>query len=402
MSLKSDLSPSLALLQRLISFDTTSYRSNLELIDFVEAYLQRFGIHCQRSWNPEHTKANLHAVIGATQDSDTPGIMLSGHTDVVPVDGQDWQSAPFELRLTGQNCYGRGTADMKGFIACVLAAVPMFCEQPLKTPIQIALSFDEEVGCLGVRHLLDMLVAEQTPPAVVIVGEPTRMEPVTGHKGKQAFDVLVTGKAGHSAYTRDGVNAIDYAARMIGFINELHRQRSTLGPFDEGYRVAHTTLHIGTIKGGEALNIIPAQCSFRFEIRNIPTDDPAVLIDDVHRHARMLSSEMAQTDPSCGVALQPVSDYPGLHTDPGSPAVDWIRQLLDSNQPLQKVSFGTEGGLFSQRLSVPVVVCGPGDIAQAHKPDEYVSREQLASCDAFLQRLARFCRDHAIVEVLQA
>ena len=378
------------ILQQLIGFDTTSYKSNLNLIDYVVELLNKFGISSECVFDQGGEKANLYATIGPAQKG---GVMLSGHTDVVPVEGQAWTTDPFKLTRREGNLVGRGTADMKGFIASALAAAPMMTSAQLSTPIHLALSYDEEVGCLGVRRLIDMLQTQEVTPKVAIVGEPSSMQPVIGHKGKTAFSVKVTGKPGHSAYTADAVNAVEYAARLIAFINSLHRQRAQNGPMDQGYRVPHTTLHVGSIKGGTALNIVPESCSFVFEIRNIPEDPPDSLIEEIRSTAQRLEKDMRKVDESAQIELDQNIAYPGLSTDPNHPAVTFVRQLLPPKcGTTGKVSFGTEGGLFSKDLGVPAVVCGPGDIAQAHKPDEFLATAQLAQCDTFMHQLVKRCQ----------
>lgn len=379
---------STALLRALIGFDTTSYKSNLNLIDFVVDYFDQYGVTCTLVKNQSETKANLFATVGRP---DVPGVMLSGHTDVVPVDGQDWSSDPFELRATDNAYFGRGTADMKGFLASALAIVPQLVNTSITTPVHFAFSYDEEIGCLGVRRLIDMLQGLDTRPALAIIGEPTNMQPVIGHKGKLAFRVSVVGKAGHSAYTTEAVNAVEYAARLITMINDIHRSKSSNGPFDQGYQVPHTTLHTGTIKGGTALNIVPSECEFLFEIRNVPTDDPTEIMATIKQNAKDLADEMCRIDPSCSITFNEIINYPGLNTDPDAMVTRFVEGLLDQQHKPGHVSFGTEAGLFSQRLNVPSVVCGPGSILQAHKPDEYLLAEQLTQCDQFMHRLANRC-----------
>lgn len=385
------------LLQQLVSYDTTSYKSNLELIDFVANYLTQYGLSCERVYDPCGEKANLYSTLGPTQ---RPGVMLSGHTDVVPALGTDWQSNPFVARLHDDKLFARGSADMKGFIACVLAAVPALLKRQLQIPIHIALSYDEEVGCLGVRHLLVQLKKLPVQPAVAIIGEPTRMQTVIGHKGKTAFSVTVRGKTGHSAYTSLGVNAIEFASRLIDEILKLHRHKEADGPFDQGYRVPHTTLHVGTIEGGVALNVIPELCKFKFEIRNIPQDDPQILIRSIKNSAAQLQQEMQSQCNSATIEIREDSSYPGLHTDPSHPAVSFV-QSLTTQKPIidlsnSKVSFGTEAGLFNRELGIPAVVCGPGDIAQAHTANEFISLAQLAQCDQMLENLGACCEQELL------
>ncbi len=374
------------LLSRLVAFDTTSRNSNLALIEFVRDYLDGYGVASELVYDETGAKANLYATIGP---SDRGGVMLSGHTDVVPVDGQDWSSDPFRLEERDGKLYGRGSADMKGFVACVLAQVPRLVKAALQTPVHLALTHDEETGCLGARRLVEVLAQQPVRPTMGIIGEPTEMAVVVAHKGKTSLRVEVAGKSCHSAYTREGVNAIEYAAELISYIRRQNQDVVEAGQLDQGYRVPHTTFHVGTIAGGTALNIVPASCRFEFEIRNLPDDDPAALLADIERYARdRLEPAMQAVDPDSGFHIEISSSYPGLDTATDEAVVTRVQQLLEptGEQP-GKVSFGTEGGLYYGALGVPLVVCGPGSIAQAHKPDEFVSRAQLATCERLLERL---------------
>lgn len=376
---------SLILLETLVGFNTTSRLTNQTLIQFVRNYLASYGIVSQTVEDETGTKANLYATIGPT---DRPGVMLAGHTDVVPVDGQDWQSDPFVLEQRDGRVYGRGAADMKGFIASVLAAVPQLVAAKLHTPVHIALTYDEEIGCIGVRRLLDVLGGLPVLPAMGIVGEPTMMRVVAAHKGKVAFRVTVNGHEGHSSNPPAGVNAVEYAAELVAFIRHLARQRKHDGPFDLLYEVPYTTLHVGTIHGGTALNIIPAQCVFDFEIRYLPEDSPADLIDAIRQYiAHDLEPQMRAACAKAGIQMEERSAYPGLCTPPDAQVVRFVQGLLDDTQAPGKIAFGTEAGLFSERCGIPTVVCGPGSIAQAHQPDEWLAVEQLAACDAFMAKL---------------
>ena len=372
------------ILQTLVAFDTTSRHSNLALIDYVQTYLYGYGIDSQLVHNDSGDKANLYATIGP---QDKAGVMLSGHTDVVPVDGQNWSSDPFRLTSKGGRLYARGAADMKGFIACVLAAVPNMISQPLHTPIHLAFSYDEEIGCIGVRTLIDMLAQQPIKPAMAIIGEPTSMQVVIGHKGKCAYEVEVTGCNAHSAYPTEGVNAVIYAAHVIYFIHTLQQQIERNGPFDNDYRVPYTTLNVCTITGGTAANIIPAHCRFDVEIRHLPEQDPQRLLTDILRYIeRALLPEMRAIYPGADIRFKEKTQYPGLFTPADGHLVQFVKNLLGDDSHT-KVSFGTEGGLFSDRLQVPTVVCGPGSILQAHRADEYVELSQLARCQAMLSAL---------------
>jgi acetylornithine deacetylase len=376
------MSRSVELLRTLVGFDTTSRESNLQLIEFVRDYLAGFAVPCELIYNAERSKANLFATIGP---ADQPGIVLSGHTDVVPVDGQPWTLAPFELSERDGKLYGRGTADMKGYIACVLALVPALVAAPLRLPVHIALSYDEEIGCLGVRSLLAVLEQRPVKPLLCIIGEPTQLKPVLGHKGKLAMRCDVDGHPCHSAYAPQGVNAIEYAAELIGELARLGQQlkRDTQDPrFDPPY----STVQTGVISGGKALNIVPADCRFDFEIRALPAQDPAWVAQQLQAFAQQqLLPRMRAVSADSDIRFSELSAYPGLATDAQSQAAELIATFCGS-QDFTTVAFGTEGGLFDA-MGIPTVVCGPGSMDQGHKPDEFVSREQLEACDVMLQRM---------------
>jgi len=385
--LKEDVieSAAIAILRDLVGFNTTSRLSNLELIRYVEDYLADYGVQSTLVYDESGKKANLYATIGP---DDKGGVMLSGHTDIVPVEGQYWASDPFVLNHNEEKLFGRGSADMKGFIACVLDRVPKMVKADLLTPIHIALSYDEEVGCIGVRRLLDLMEDMPVAPSMAIIGEPTNMEVVVGHKGKRAIKVVVHGMSSHSAYPNDGVNAIEYAAQLISHIGSVQKRLSKEGPFDEGYRVPYTTLHVGTIQGGTALNIVPNQCFFDFEVRYIPEQDSDLLIDSIRRYAEdKLESVMRLGSSNAGIDFDDMFGYPSLFTPTSAPIVTFVLSLLKGSREVQKISFGSEAGLFSSLLGIPSVVCGPGSIQQAHRPDEYVSVEQLSMCSTMLDHL---------------
>jgi acetylornithine deacetylase len=377
------MSTSRELLAALVGFDTTSRESNLQLIEFVRDYLAQLDVPCELIYNEQRSKANLFATIGP---ADRPGIVLSGHTDVVPVDGQPWTVPPFELSEKNGQLFGRGTADMKGYIACVLAAVPDLLAAPLNMPVHIALSYDEEVGCLGVRSLLAELEQRPVKPLLCIIGEPTELKPVLGHKGKLAMRCDVHGAACHSAYAPQGVNAIEYAAELIG---ELGRIGSTLRKpelHDVRFDPPFTTVQTGVISGGKALNIVPADCRFDFEIRALPAQDPRDVADQLQQYAEThVLPIMRAVNAGSDIRFSELSAYPGLVTDAKSQAAKLIAQFCGS-EAFTTVAFGTEGGLFDA-IGIPTVVCGPGSMDQGHKPDEFVSIEQLEGCDAMLRRM---------------
>lgn len=372
------------LLAELVAFPTVSRDSNLALIAFIRAYLAGLGVECELFYNAERTKANLCASIGPR---DRSGILLSGHSDVVPVDGQAWTVEPFALTERDGKLYGRGTADMKGFIACVLAAVPRFLESPLRLPLHLAFSYDEEVGCLGVRPMLAELARRPHRPRLCLIGEPTELKPVLGHKGKLAMRCQVQGAACHSAYAPSGVNAIEYAAQLIGKLGEIGQRLAAPAHRDARFDPPYSTVQTGTIKGGRALNIVPAECEFDFEVRALPGFDAQQVADELARYAEHeLLPRMQAVQADTAIRWQPLSAYPGLATAVDSEAAQLLA-LLSGSTDFGTVAFGTEGGLFDQ-AGIATVVCGPGSMEQGHKPDEFVSCEQLAGCDALLARLA--------------
>jgi acetylornithine deacetylase len=284
---------------------------------------------------------------------------------------------------------------MKGFLASVLAAVPLMVESPLRVPVHLAFSYDEEVGCVGVRHLLEVLDQLPIAPVMGIVGEPTSMRVSVGHKGKIAYRVRVRGHAGHSSNPANGVNAVEYAARTIAFIADLNDEKRRHGPFQEEYDVRHTTLHVGSVHGGAALNIVPAECVFEFEIRHIPEESPRPLIDRIHTFVTtQLEPAMRKVERGAGVEFCEQVSYPGLSTPPNAEVVAFVQSLLEVDQPPVCVAFGTEAGLFRERCGIPMVICGPGSMSDAHQADESIGVDQLAACDAFMNRLVRrLCED---------
>ena len=377
------------LLERLIGFDTTSRGSNLALIDFVRNLLDDNGIVSQLVSSEDGTRANLYATIGA---NDRSGVMLSGHTDVVPTTGQDWSSDPYRMRTTDDLLYGRGSCDMKGFIACTLAALPALTARRLHTPVHLAFSYDEEVGCVGARRLAETMAGFEVRPRFGIIGEPTSMQMVLGHKGKLSYRVSVRGFSCHSAYIDGGVNAVEYAAALIDFIR-ARNQQAQAALSDSSYSVPHSTFHVGNVRGGTALNIVPRECEFEFEIRNLPQQDLYALAHDIRHYAEdILLPDMRTRHPDSAIEFEETSSYPGLHTDPDAAVVHYTRAINPVDAFGDNVSFGTEAGLFDA-IGIECLVCGPGSIEQAHKPDEFIAREQLAQCDAMLENLVHRCRD---------
>lgn len=371
------------MLAKLVGFDTTSSRSNLALIHWVQDYLSGYGVASTLIHDDTKNKANLHAVIGP---ADKAGVVLSGHTDVVPVDGQDWTSDPFTLREHDGILYGRGTSDMKGFIATALAKVPAMVAQPLTAPVHFALSYDEELGCLGAHSLAAHVADLPVKPKLCIVGEPTGMKPITGHKGICDFDCAVHGKEAHSSLAPYAVNAVEAAAELVAYIRAVARRMATEGPFNAHFDPPFTTLHTGVMQGGTALNIVPNLCTFSFEIRNIPEVDPDALAEEIRQYAfKTIEPRMKDIDPKTGFEFRAAARVKAFDIANDDPAVDMVRALSGANSA-EKVSFATEAGIFHD-TGVPTVVCGPGFIAQAHKPDEFIAQEQVLKCEHFIDRL---------------
>jgi acetylornithine deacetylase len=372
----------LAIIERLVGFDTTSHRSNLDAISYIRDLLDELGADVRLTYDDAGKKANLYATLGP---SDRPGIMLSGHTDVVPVTGQDWSTDPFLLTERNGRYYGRGSADMKSFIGLCLALAPEFLSRGLATPLHFSFSYDEELGCVGVRRLIADIAGLPIQPKLCIVGEPTSMKVIAGHKGKRSYRCHVHGKECHSALA-GGVNAVEAAAEMIGHMKSMQRRLKSEGPFDPAYEPPYTTVHTGTVEGGRALNIVPKDCSFEFEIRALPHHDVTLLHDEILNFAKtQLEPEMKAVDKRCGFDFAVMNDTAGFDLPDDHPAVRFVAALAGDNAS-GRVSFGTEAGLFN-RAGVPTVVCGPGSIDQAHKPDEFIDADQLAKGEAFLRRL---------------
>lgn len=379
------------LLRSLVSFDTTSYKSNLKLIEFVENYLNKFKIKSTLIYDHTRKKANLYATIGP---DGIGGVMLSGHTDVVPVVGEVWDNDPFNLTQIEDKFFGRGSADMKGFLALVLSRVPKMLQANLSRPIHLAFSYDEEIGCVGVRRLLDIIKNNSIKPIFCIVGEPTGMQVVTGHKGKCGYNVAVKGLACHSGQAPLGVNAINYAAELIVYISELAKEKSIKGPFDYDYEIPYTTLHTGVLSGGTVVNIVPDLCKFEFEIRYLAEDNPEKLFNKIKIFAEeILLPNMLEISKDVGINFEKKVSYPGLSIRHDSKLVKYIKKLLNDYEH-KKVIFGTEAGLFHDKLSLPTVVCGPGDINQAHKANEYITVDQLEKGGKFLDSLITSLNDN--------
>lgn len=374
------------MIERLIAFNTVSRDSNLGLIEWVRDYLQGLGATTRLTHDASGRKANLFATLGA---SAKPGLILSGHTDVVPVDGQNWDTDPFVAVERDGRLYARGSADMKGFIGVILAQAPKFVaalnDSRLDAPLHYALSYDEEVGCLGVRSLIQDLKQHGIRPAGCVVGEPTSMQPIIAHKGTHRFRCSVHGREAHSSYVTYGVNAIEYAARLIVYIRHIADRLAQVEQRDYGFTVPYSTLSTGLVRGGIAANVVPKDCEFTFDMRTLPNASPDALYQEIRTYAEELAREMRAIDPQSGIDLVWASQTVGLAASETDAIVRWAMQL-SNNSTVGKVSYGTEAGLF-QEMGVPTVICGPGDIAEAHRPNEFVALEQLAQCEAFMGKI---------------
>ncbi len=374
---------SIDILEDLISFDTVSRNPNLALMKHVESLLEATGISCTLLPDSSAQKANLYATVGP---SDKPGVMLSGHTDVVPIDNQDWTKPAFKLTQHDGKLYGRGTADMKGFVACAIRAATLASTKTLKTPLHIAFSYDEEIGCIGVASLIDLLHQAPIKPAMCIVGEPTLLSIATGHKGKIALRANCIGSEAHSALAPTGVNAIHLGCDLVNAIRAIQDEIVASGQRDDAYDIDYTTVHVGKFNAGTALNIVPNQCIIDFEIRNILTDNPDELINRIKQSIAPSIENARKVSADANIIIEPVFSYPGLETPTDAAVVDFVKNLTGGNATC-KVAFGTEGGLFSGKLGIPTVVCGPGSMQQGHKPDEFIELTQLQRCDAMLDSL---------------
>lgn len=370
------MNDSVELLKQLVQYDTTSYKSNLDLIYYIKSLLEKNGIAVTLNFDKAKNKANLLASIGPLQEA---GILLSGHSDVVPVEGQQWDTPPFQATIKDHRVFGRGTADMKGFLSCAIVAMIKAKTKNLTKPLHLCISYDEEIGCIGVRGILNHLTQTLTPPMFCVIGEPTMMQIALAHKGKAVFKARCCGQEGHSALAPRFVNAIHVAGSLVQAIQNVQKDLQYGGSQDEGYDIPYSTVHVGKISGGSALNIVPNECIVDYEIRYLAQDN----YQEIQNNVMTLIAKEWQNY----VDIEEVNQYPGLATSKTIQAVKWLQTLLPKNTTLGNISFGTEGGLFQSALNSPVMVCGPGDIAVAHKPNEYVDIEQLVQCDIFLEKL---------------
>ena len=373
----------LELARTLVRMDTVSRNSNLELIHFIRDELARHGVKSTLTFDDDGKKANLFATVGEGKPA---GVIVSGHTDTVPWDGQDWTLDPLSATVSDGRLYGRGSCDMKGFIGLALAHAGDFLNSQAPFAVHLALSYDEEVGCLGVRSLLKALEQRPVKPLLCIIGEPTELKPVLGHKGKLAMRCDIQGHACHSAYAPLGVNAIEYAAELIAELGRIGQRLKAPEQHDARFDPPFSTVQTGVIGGGKALNIVPADCRFDFEVRALPSHDPLRVAQELQAYAEQhLLPRMRAVSEHSDIRFSELSAYPGLATDARSEAAELIAAFSGSRD-FGTVAFGTEGGLFDA-AGIPTVVCGPGSMEQGHKPDEFVSLEQLHGCDAMLQRM---------------
>lgn len=371
------------ILDRLIGFDTVSRNPNIDLMRFIQGLLAEVGVEAELIPDSDGKKANLLATIGPR---DGRGVMLSGHTDVVPVDGQDWTKPAFRLTQEDGKYFGRGTADMKGFVACALAAGLKAAKRELKTPLHLAFSYDEEIGCQGVRSMIDLLRDAPVRPAMCIVGEPTSLTVATGHKGKIALKARCVGREGHSALAPLAMNALHLGCDLVSALREVQDDLRERGAQDGDYDVSYTTVHAAKMQGGVALNIVPNLCEVDFEIRNLAQDDPQKILAGIRDRAEEIVARVRDHAPEASIEISENFSYPGLDTPGTAEVVGFVKSLTGGNATC-KVAFGTEGGLFSQELSIPTVVCGPGSMMQGHKPDEFVEVSQIERCDSMLDTL---------------
>ncbi len=373
----------LELAQALVRMNTVSANSNLELIHFIRDELARLGVKSRLTFNAEKTKANLFATLGEGKPA---GVILSGHTDTVPWDGQDWSSDPLSAQVRDGKLFGRGSADMKSFIALAVAHAETFLNSRAPFAVHFAFSYEEEIGCFGVRELIADLRDANIQPLACIVGEPTSMVPAIAHKGVYRYKCCVRGKEAHSSLTPQSVNAIEMAARVIGKLRDMADGFEREEPRYTGFDVPFSTASVGQFHGGIADNVVPRDAEFRYEFRDLPTADAQAMQAQVVAHARSLEPAMKKVAPDTGFSFETICEIPsflGSEQDP----VTRLAQRLAGEQRTTLVAFGTEAGLF-KRAGIPTVVCGPGSIVQAHQPDEYVSLEQLARCEDFMRGLA--------------
>ena len=378
----------LAALEALIGFDTTSRNSNVDCMEWARAHCAAFGAVTRMDWSGDRSKVNMLASFGEGPG----GVVLSGHVDVVPVDGQAWASDPFVASMREGCVYGRGACDMKGFDAVVLGHVPDYAAADLVEPVHVALTYDEELGCLGIPHLIAAMEGWGVRPSGCIVGEPTSMRLVDAHKGGRGYRARVVGRAAHSSLTHEAVNAIEYAAVVIARIQAIGAREREKGIRVAGFDVPFTTISTNLFQGGNGMNIVPAAAEFVFDYRYVPGFAPGSIIAELETLARKLTAEMRRTDPGAGIAFELINGIPALAPNADS-AIHRVALGLAADATVEKVGYGTEAGFF-QAAGIPSIVCGPGSIAQAHKADEFVALDQLAACDGFIDGVVRHLTRH--------
>ena len=373
------------MIEALVAFDTTSRESNLELIRFVERYLDAHGVESTLVFNDDQSKANLIATVGPA--TSRGGVVLSGHSDVVPVDGQDWSSDPFQVVERDGRLYGRGTCDMKGFLAVALALVPEFKSSNLRAPVHIVLTYDEETDCSGAARLMQALPESGLNPHAVIIGEPTQMRIVNAHKGQCTLETVVVGREAHSSEPHLGVNAIELAVRLIEYLRTLSGETTSLPHQLEGATPPFTTINVGAIHGGQQFNIVPAECRFEWEIRAVPGHDVEEMVANFNRYADSLVADLGENSAHAAITTTMTCANAPFFPQADSPAETLVKSLIGSNEA-SALAFGTEAPCY-QQAGMSVVVFGPGSIAQAHKPDEYIALEQVDACVEFMRRLMK-------------
>lgn len=385
--LMDDLPKSVALLERLVAFETTNANSNLDMIEYLRSIFLDAGIEPWLTYDEDRRKANLFATLPSAEGMVRGGIVLSGHSDVVTVEGQKWSTDPFKLTRRDDRLYGRGSADMKGFIAVCMTKLPELQAKKLKKPLHFAFSFDEEVGCLGAPLMLDEMVRRDIRPDGCLIGEPTSMKVVVAHKGANLYRCRVHGRPAHSSAPALGVNAIEYAARVICFIRELADSMKQQGPFDQFFETPYSTAQTGRISGGVATNVVPQLCEFDFEFRNIPQVDAQDIYAQISEYVeRTIKPAMQNEWEGADIALEQIAAAPGLNADEQAMMTRLARALANDSD-IRKVAYGTEGGQF-QNAGVPAIICGPGSIEQAHRADEFIDIDQIAQCEDFIDALA--------------
>lgn len=386
MQATDDLAPTLDILEQLIAFDTTSRNSNLELISWVEDFLAKHSAHCERIANDDGRKANLFATLGPNRPG---GIILSGHSDVVPVDGQNWSSDPFALTRRGDKLYGRGTADMKGFIALVLAYAPQFAAGT--RPVHLAISYDEEVGCQGAPSMIARMADYCAEPLAAIIGEPSLMQPIDGHKGITVVEVSIKGVAAHSSLTHLGISANMVAIELLTMLSQIAARLKDDAPHGNGFEPAHATLTVGTMSGGTAVNILAEDAGFSFDLRCPPDCDAETILAPFFARCEALNRDISSLYNTACVTFRTIAETPPLTSSGNEVAVALAQRLASTNSAPQRVAYAAEAGQFSQ-AGFPTAICGPGSIEQAHQADEWIAISQLEAGAAFMRNLAKELR----------